>query len=305
MTTTQRSQKTLGLDLGGTKIAAAIVEDGKILARHQVPTPQSGFDAVVDAMAEAANKLLADAPDISRIGVGSPGPLDYQAGKIIFAPNIPGMDDVPIVARLRSALGKDIVLENDANAAGYAEHLYGAAQDLDTSIYVTISTGIGGGLFIGERVVRGANGIAGEIGHMTILPRGPMGGDGHDGSLEALAAGRAIARDGSYSYGTPLTTEQVFERAQNGERKALKIIDNAAFFTGVGLANLVKVFDPDGFVIGGGMSQVGAFYLDKIQAAFNEYMVGYPTVAVRTARLGTDAGVIGAASVAAREMSPI
>lgn len=297
--------KTLGLDLGGTKIAVAVVEVGEILAQYQVSTPQSGFDDVVTAMANAAKVLLDDHPDIAKIGVGSPGPLDYKAGKIIFAPNIPGMDGAPIVDRLRSALGRDIALENDANAAGYAEHLYGAAHDLETSIYVTISTGIGGGLFIGDKVVRGGNGIAGEVGHMTVLPGGPLGGDGHDGSLEALAAGRSIARDGSYSYGVPLTTKQVFERAQQGERKALKIIDNAARFTGIGLANMVKIFDPDGFVIGGGMSQVGAFYLDKIQAAFDEYMVGYPKVDIRTAKLGTDAGVIGAASVAAQEITAI
>jgi glucokinase len=211
------------------------------------------------------------------------------------------MDDAPIVDDLQERLDLPVVLENDANAAGYAEHLYGAARALTSSVYVTISTGIGGGLFIGERVVRGAHGVAGEIGHMTVLPGGPVGGDGHDGSLEALAAGRSIARDGSYVFGRRMETAEVFELAQAGDVKALKIIDNAALFTGIGLANLVKIVDPDAFVIGGGMSQVGPFYLDRIRAAAERYLVGWPDPVLLQARLGTDAGVIGAAAVAAHE----
>lgn len=295
--------KTLGLDLGGTKIAAAVVEDGKILDYLRVETPWSGFDDVIGAMAAAARELLARGHDIRRVGVGSPGPLDYKRGRVIFAPNIPGMDDAPIVDALSDVLDYEIVLENDANAAGYAEHLYGAARDFESSIYVTISTGIGGGLFIGDTVVRGANGVAGEIGHMVMLPGGPIGGDGHSGTLEAIAAGRSIARDASYVYGSEMNTQEAFRRARDGERKALAVIDNAARFTGIGLANLVKVFDPEGFVIGGGMSQVGDFYLDRIRAAASEHLEGYPTPQIRVAELGTDAGVIGAAAVAARSGS--
>lgn len=293
--------KTLGLDLGGTKIAAAVVEDGKILSAARVETPWSGFADVIDALASAAGTLLERGHEVERVGVGSPGPLDYARGRVIFAPNIPGMEDAPIVAALGEKLGLDVVLENDANAAGYAEHLYGAARDLASSIYVTISTGIGGGLFIGDMVVRGAHGLAGEIGHMTLLPGGPVGGDGHSGSLEAIAAGRSIARDASYVYGTEMNTQEAFRRAREGERKALAVIDNAACFTGIGIANLVKVFDPEGFVIGGGMSQVGDFYLDRIRGHAASYLEGYPMPEIRVAELGTDAGVIGAAAVAARE----
>ncbi len=292
---------TLGIDLGGTKIAAALVDDGRILVAERAPTPQTGFPDVRDAMVALARRLLDGRDDVRAIGVGSPGPLDLGTGTILFAPNIPGMDDAPIVAGLTERLDLPVVLENDANAAGYAEHLYGAARDLASSVYVTISTGIGGGLFIGDRVVRGAHGVAGEIGHMTVLPGGPVGGDGHDGSLEALAAGRSIARDGSYVFGRSMETAEVFERARAGDVKALKIVDNAALFTGIGLANLVKIVDPDGFVIGGGMSQVGPFYLDRIRAAAERYLVGWPAPVLLPARLGTDAGVIGAAAVAAHE----
>ncbi len=292
--------KTMGLDLGGTKIAAAIVEDGAMLDYLRLQTPSSGFDDVIGALASGARQLLARGHEVTRVGVGSPGPLDYKRGRVIFAPNIPGMDDAPIVDALHAELGLEIVLENDANAAGFAEHLYGAARDLETSVYITISTGIGGGLFIGDSVVRGANGVAGEIGHMTLLPGGPVGGDGHSGSLEAIAAGRSIARDGSYVYGVEMNTQEVFRRARDGERRAVAVIDNAAMFTGIGIANLVKMFDPEGFVIGGGMSQVGDFYLDKIRAGAEKYLEGYPMPVIRVAELGTDAGVIGAAAVAAR-----
>lgn len=292
---------TLGLDLGGTKIAAAVVEAGEVRARDRAPTPQGGFEDVVDAMAELARGLVRDWPAVAAVGVGSPGPLDLARGRVLFAPNIPGMEDVPIVDALVARLGLRVTLENDANAAGFGEHLYGAARDLDSSVYVTLSTGVGGGLFLGDRVLHGAHGIAGEIGHVTLLPGGPLGGDGLDGSWEALAAGRALARDGSYVFGRELRTEEVFELARDGDEKALRMVDMAARFTGIGLANLVKIFDPEGFVIGGGMSAVGPFYLDRVRAAAEDYLRGWPPLVMRTAELGGDAGVIGAAAVAARE----
>lgn len=297
--------KTLGLDLGGTKILAAVVEDGKILARQQLPTPRTGYADVVSALAGAATALLQDHSDITRIGLGSPGPLDIKAGKVVFAPNIPGLEDAPIAPDLSEKLGLPVVLENDANAAGYAEHLYGAAKALQSSIYITVSTGIGGGLFVGERVIRGANSVAGEVGHMTILPGGPLCGCGHYGCLESVAAGRALARDGSHAYGTAMTTGEVFDRARAGERLALKVVDEAAMYTGLAFANLVKIFDPDGFVLGGGMMKTGAFYLDKVQAAADTYTQGWPRAKLFLAQLGTDAGVIGAASVAAYELSKV
>lgn len=296
--------KTLGLDLGGTKIAAAVVADGRILDRFRVDTPQSGFADVATALEHAARGLLERGhDDVTAVGVGSPGPLDYRNGTVLFAPNIAGMEDAPIVAELERRLKRTIVLENDANAAGLAEHLFGAARQLQSSLYLTISTGIGGGLFMGDSVIRGAHGLAGEVGHMTLLPGGPIGGDGLLGSLEAIAAGRSIARDASYAYGREMDTREVFDRAKQGERKALVIVDNAARFTGIGIANLQKTFDPEGFVIGGGMSQVGDFYLQRIRAASSEFLVGYPDALIRVAELGTDAGVIGAAAVAAKEVT--
>ncbi len=293
----------LGIDLGGTKILAALVRDGTVVERRLVDTPQSGFDDVIAAIVAASGPLLAAAEErgerVFSAGIGSPGPLDYRRGVVIFAPNIAGMVDAPLVARLGERLSLSVELENDANAAGFAEHLYGAARGSDSSVYVTLSTGIGGGVIIGDRLVRGAHGLAGEIGHMTLLPGGPLGGDGIGGSLEAIAAGRSIARDATYAYGFPLQTPEVFERAKAGEPKALAIVENSALFAGIGIANITKIVDPAVFVLGGGLTRAGPFYLDKVMAAADDYLKGYPKPRYRLAELGDDAGVIGAAAVGA------
>jgi glucokinase len=290
--------KTLGLDLGGTKIAAAVVEDGKIIARKQIKTPQTGLEDVVSALESVSHDLLEKHSDVTALGIGVPGPLDFKKGRIRFTPNIAGLDDAPIVELLEKRLKLKVVLENDANAAGFAEHKYGAAKKYESSLYITISTGIGGGLFIADTVIRGANGITGEIGHITVMPHGPLCGCGQLGCWEALASGRAIAKEATFSYGETLNTQAVFEKAKAGERKALMVIDNAAYFMGIGIANLQKIFDPDVFVIGGGMSQVGDFYLNKIKAYTERFNAGFPPSKIRVAELGTDAGVIGAAAVA-------
>jgi glucokinase len=289
--------KTLGLDVGGTKIAAAVVKDGKILAKEQIPTPQEGLESVLRALESVSKQLLLD-HDVLAIGIGLPGPIDFAKGAVRFTANIAGLDNAPIVELLQQRLGIKVVLENDANAAGFAEHKYGAAKNLNSSLFITISTGIGGGLYFKDTIIRGANGTAGEIGHTTVMPHGPLCGCGQLGCWEALASGKAIAKEASFSYGQTLTTQEIFTRAKAGERKALMVVDNAAYFTGIGLCNLQKIFDPDVFVIGGGISQVGAFYLDKVQAYADRFNQGFPRVNCKVVELGTDAGVIGAAAVA-------
>ncbi len=292
------SGRVLGIDLGGTKTAVAVVRDGTVLARDQVDTPQSGFTDVVQAIARASLQLLQSAGPVRAAGLGSPGPLDFETGTIRWAPNIVGLENAPIVRALEAELGLPVTLENDANAAGFAEHRYGAARGLPSSVFVTISTGIGGGLFLGDQVIRGAHGLAGEIGHMTLLPGGPVGGDGHLGTLESIAAGRSMERDAGYGFGSPVGNRVLFERAREGDPMALRIIDNAAEFTGIGLANIVKIFDPAAFVLGGGLTNAGDFYLDRIRQSFARHMTNYPLTMIRLAQLGADAGVIGAAAVA-------
>lgn len=296
------STPTLGIDLGGTKTAIGLVQGGSILDRRTIATPQQGFDSVIDAIVSTAQEVLSGTDGVRAAGIGSPGPLDFATGRIRWAPNIYGMDDKPLVQALADGLGMHVEMENDANAAGYAEHLYGAASGLESSIFVTLSTGIGGGLFIGDRVIRGAHGLGGEIGHMIMLPGGPLGGDGHLGTLEGIAAGRSIGRDATYAYGKEMTSRDVFSRAAAGEQKAVRLVDNAADFTAMGLANLSKIFDPHAFVLGGGLAMSGDFYLDRVKDRYRHHMEGYPAADVLLARLGGDAGLVGAAAVAARSL---
>lgn len=290
--------KTLGIDLGGTKIAIGVVEDGQILAQEQTPTPQEGYSEVLEAIVALSQKLIASNSDISAIGIGVPGPVDYNLGSILFAANIRGMKDALISKDLRNALKLPVFIENDANAAGFGEHMYGAAKDLGSSIYITLSTGIGGGMFIGNQIIRGHHGSAGEVGHMILQPDGPICGFGHSGCWEALASGRAIARDLGHSNNQKISTKEVFELAKNKDKKARMIVNNAARFSGRALANLQKIFDPEGFVIGGGLSKVGSFYLDKIKKSADYYSMGFPDVQIYPAKLSTNAGLIGAASIA-------
>ena len=208
---------TIGLDLGGTKILAAAVKDGRILASERVDTPQTGFDAVVDALVNAAEALRRQGFESDAVGIGSPGPLDRERRTVLFTPNIAGFANAPLADRLEERLGKRVVLENDANVAGYGEHVYGAAKGRHSSVYVTLSTGIGGGVFYGREIIVGAHGMAGEIGHMTMMVGGPMGG-GHPGTLESRRWSLHRARrELRVQHG--LDTRAVFERAKAGERR--------------------------------------------------------------------------------------
>ncbi len=292
-------QTLLGIDLGGTKIAAAAVQNGKIIAKVIIPTPKDGAQSVFAAMIEAAKEVLKTAP-ASRVGVGVPGPLDFKKGEIKFAPNINGIINAPVVAAISAGLGLPVELENDANAAGLAEHTYGAGRGASSSYFITISTGIGGGIIINDRVWRGANGIAGEIGHITALPGGVIAGSGVSGALEAVASGTAMARDATYAYARPVDTKELFAMAEAGDWKALKIVNQAAFYIGTAIGDLQKNLDPEVFVLGGGVSEVGDFFLDKIRAVAEDGAKGFAIPVIRKAVLGSDAGVIGAA-LAARE----
>ena len=289
----------IGIDLGGTKIAAAAVQDGKIIAKVVIPTPKDGADSVFAAMIEAAKEVLKTAP-ATRVGIGVPGPLDFKRGEIKFAPNINGIVNAPVVAVLQAGLGLHIELENDANAAGLAEHTYGAGRGASSSYFITISTGIGGGIILNNRVWRGANGIAGEIGHIISLPGGVVAGSGVSGALEAVASGTAMARDATYAFARAVDTKELFVMAQNGEFRAEKIVDQAARYIGCAIADLQKNLDPEVFVLGGGVSEVGNFFLDKIRRVAEAEAKGFAVPVIRKALLGSDAGVIGAA-LAARE----
>lgn len=299
MTMTSPSEPvSIGVDVGGTKIACGVLRGDQLIERHIQPTPETGWEAVLDAIAATVHDLQAKQPDAKLVGVGVPGPLNADRTRVKFAPNIYGFTDVPLVDGLRERLGQRIILENDAKAAALAEAHLGAARGTESSIYVTVSTGIGSGIVLNGRIWRGRHGIAGELGHVTVLPGGPVSGAGMDGALEAVASGTAIARDASYALNRDVGTAEAFQLAEQGHPGARRVVGQAMKYIGVALADLQKVIDPEVFVIGGGVASVGDYFFNGVQNAANEYSQGFAPVTIRRAQLGTDAGVIGAALAA-------
>ncbi|ANE42654.1 ROK family protein [Deinococcus puniceus] len=291
-------QVSIGVDVGGTKIATGVLRGDQLLSRHVQPTPETGWEAVLDAIATQVQDLQTAHPDARLVGVGIPGPLNADRTRVKFAPNIYGFTDVPMVDGLRDRLGQRIILENDAKAAALAEAHMGAARGTESSIYVTVSTGIGAGIVLNGRIWRGRHGIAGEIGHITARPGGPVSGAGLDGALEAVASGTAIARDASYALNRDVSTAEAFTLAEQGHPAARRIIAQALRHIGIALADLQKTIDPEVFVVGGGVASVGDYFFQGVQRAADEYAAGFAPVTIRRAQLGPDAGVIGAALAA-------
>jgi glucokinase len=293
----------IGLDLGGSKIAGAIVLNGKILEKRIVQTPQTGASSVISAMLELGHELIKFAPNVKAIGVGSPGSVDAKGGVVRIALNIPGFENIPLRQVLSAGFAKPIALENDAKAAALAEHLYGAARFADSSVFLTISTGIGGAIIQDNRIWRGFHGIAGEIGHIKIPHHVKVSSSTHLESLEGVASGTAIANQASLVLGRSINAKEVFGLAQAGNSSMLKVIDQAANCIGQVLCDLQLIVDPEVFVLGGGVSEAGGFFLDRIQSAANEFALEFAPVSIHQAELGTDAGVIGAACVAAQHIA--
>ncbi len=310
----------LGIDLGGTKISTGLVDgDGRIVARDYRPTGAAdGPEAVIARMVESARRVLQQAAvmhsQVAAVGIGSPGPLDRETGTVFSSPNLPGWEEVPLRRRIADALGVAAFLENDANAAALAEHRFGAGRGVDEMVYVTASTGIGGGLVLGGRLYRGGNGLAGEIGHITVLPNGPLCGCGNRGCLEAVASGTAIARQGrellargiatalgDLCDGDParVTARMVAEAAAGGDAEAQRILAAAWDYLGIGLATLVVLLGPQRIVVGGGLTNIPGFFEAVRRATVRRVLPpAAATVQIVPARLGEHAGLLGAAAVA-------
>ena len=293
---------------------------GEILAQDYRSTmaPQ-GKEAVIKRMTDAAHDVLQKAgvelDQVGAVGVGAPGPMDAKAGILTAPPNLPGWRNVPLSELIQARLGLPTYLENDANAAALAEFYFGAGQGCKNMIYVTASTGIGGGLILNRQLYFGSNGSAGEVGHMTILPHGPLCGCGNRGHLEALASGTAIAREARerMDLGVPtliadlvegdpsaVTAHVVAQAAEQGDEEAERIIAEAMRFLGLGMANLANIFNPDFIVIGGGLTNLGDRMFEPVRRIVKE--TAFPVIAqnlqVVPAKLGSAVGVIGAATVA-------
>jgi glucokinase len=307
---------TIGVDVGGTKIAAGVVdENGAILARTRVPTPADPQWAV-GAIADAVTELRRD-HEITAVGVGAPGYIDRARATVIMAPNI-AWENEPLKARIEDLVHLPTVIENDANAAAWGEFRFGAAASHQDMIMVTVGTGIGGGIVIEGRMHRGSFGVAGEIGHLNMVPDGLPCGCGSKGCWEQYGSGRALRRYGrEHAAADPvrgkrllelnegvaetITGSQITQAANEGDPLALDVYDELADWLGRGLADLASLFDPGVFVLGGGVSDSGRLLLDPVAKAFEKYLIGgvhRPRAEVVLATIGSAAGIIGAADLA-------
>jgi glucokinase len=314
-----KQQSVLSVDLGGTKtIVAVVLPTGKIISRRYYLTlADEGTRAVLNRLSSAINQSIAQArlknTELIGIGIAAAGILDTRKGIVTTSPNLPGWHNVQLrdVIAARSDLATYLI--NDASAAALGEHRFGAGRGFDNLLYLTVSTGIGGGIIINGELYSGADGCAGELGHMTIEADGPQCHCGNFGCLEAMASGWAIAKEavtrinqGEKSSIIELvdsrleniTAETVAAAARGGDRLACDIVAKAANYLGIGLANLVNIFNPELIVIGGGLSKMGNILLRPARKVIKERAFRLPaqTVRIVRARLGSNAGIIGAAA---------
>lgn len=311
------SELTVGVDVGGTKIAAGVVDEaGKLLASTRRETPATDTAMVLEAIADGVREL-ASAHEITAVGIGAAGFVDASRSTVLFAPNLAWRDE-NLREELSGQLGVPVVVENDANAAAWAESRFGAGRDHDDVAVVTIGTGIGGGLVNSGRLVRGGYGVAAEIGHITMVPYGRRCGCGLQGCWEQYGSGRALVTEAreiarhspafaagllAAAGGDPesIVGEMVTEAAQNGDVGALHCFDEIGRWIGLGLAQLAAVLDPSLFVIGGGVSAAGEVLRGRVEETFRGHLTGRghrPVAEVRLAEMGWEAGMVGAADLA-------
>ena len=302
--------RTVGVDVGGTKCLAVALEGGKVVEERRVPTPVGGA-ALLEAIALVATDMHDGGP-VAGVGVGAAGLVD-RTGVLRVAPNLPGVENLAVQADLEAHLGVPVRVDNDATCAAWGERQLGAARGYDDVILATLGTGIGGGIVSGGRLTRGANGFAGEIGHMVVDPGGPPCPCGQRGCWERLASGTGLGRLGQaaaaggraarvleLAAGDPAAVrgEHVSSAAAEGDAEAQTVLVEFSWWVALGLANLANVFDPQAFVLGGGLVEAGDLLLAPVRAAFAELLTAArhrPEIAIVPATLGEHAGAIGAA----------
>ncbi|AGK98676.1 ROK family protein [Clostridium pasteurianum] len=308
----------IGIDLGGTKISGALSDvDGNVLSQYTLPTNAfEGETAVLERVIKVVDKVLNDgnktSEDIKAIGIGSPGPLDAKNGIIITTPNLP-FKNFKLVDPIKDKFGVPTYLDNDGNVAAVGEFVFGAGQGTKNMVFVTVSTGIGGGAVLNGQVYRGNTSNALEIGHMTLEKDGPRCNCGNYGCAEALASGTAIGKRGKEAVlgGEPtslknyddVTSYEVFLEAKKGDKVASEILDKSLNYLGICVANLIVTFDPEMVVIGGGVSKGGNIVFEKVKEVVNTrcFKAMAESCKIVPAGLGTDAGVMGAVALAVIE----
>jgi glucokinase len=317
-------QCVAGIDIGGTKIALAVADhEGRIIEKTRFParTGERGPHAIIEeALTEIERMLGQTGARLAAVGVGCGGPLDRKRGLILSPPNLPGWDEFPVVRLVEERLGVPALLDNDANAAALGEHRHGAGAGYRHLVYITISTGIGGGVIVRGKLVHGVYDGAGEVGHMTVLPGGPACGCGGRGCLEALCSGTSIARRArakmaagetsslSSQGADNVTAQAVAEAARAGDAVATEVWDETIEYLAVGVGNLFNILAPEAVVIGGGVSTAGEQLFGPLRERVRARarMLPPEMINILQASLGGDSALHGAVILgqAARERRP-
>ena len=312
----------IGIDIGGTKVAGGLVDDRGVITRrlrrdtpHRSTSPAVVEDVIVGVVSELMSGATAER--VSAIGIGAAGFVAADRATVAFAPHLSWRDE-PLRDRLTARLTKPVFIDNDANAAAWAEWRFGAARGETHLVMITLGTGIGGGLLWNGEVIRGKHGIAGEFGHMQVVPEGHRCECGNRGCWEQYASGNALVREARalVSARSPiamdmlaringdaanLTGPLITEAAREGDMMAVELLSEIGTWLGVGMANLAAALDPGMFVVGGGVSAAGELLLDPARTAFARTLTGRgyrPEAGIVAAKLGNDAGLIGAADLA-------
>ncbi|BFU46108.1 ROK family glucokinase [Krasilnikovia sp. MM14-A1004] len=312
---------TIGVDVGGTKVAGGVVdEQGNVLAHVRRDTPAEDQAGTRDTIVAVAAELAAAYPSAMAIGIGAAAWIDATGSTVLFAPNLAWHDE-PLRDYVAKAVGLPTVLENDANVAAWAEFRFGAARQAeDSMVMITVGTGIGGGVVLNGALWRGANGIAGELGHIQSVPDGHPCGCGRLGCIEQYASGNALvrfARAGAMrdpergagllvlADGDPnrISGRMVTEAAQEGDEVARDAFAQVGYWLGVAFADLAQVFDPQVLVVGGGVVEAGELLMAPTERAYRDQLAQrrrFPVAEIRAAEAGNAAGVVGAADLARR-----
>jgi glucokinase len=306
----------IGVDIGGTKIAAAVVTpEGNILSEVRYPTQASPPNRLIETVAQAITEVK-DGFEVGGVCVAVPGRILASENKVISAPNLHEIEDIRLDEEIGRRTGLMVTVENDANAAAWGEFRFGAGRGLQHMVSITLGTGVGGGIITHGMLLRGAQGAGGELGHVTIDPTGPRCGCGNYGCLEALASGTAIQRRarevanerstsalGRLAIERQVLGEDVTRLAQEEDDASISVLEETGRWLGIGLAGFVNTFNPEVIAVGGGASQAGELILESARKEV-QLRASSPSrdlVEIKEATLGPESGVLGAAALAGSE----
>ena len=307
------SRVVIGVDLGGTNLRTALItSEGDILDKRKEATHASdGWGKIVKRLVQnierqqeiAAQKGIA----VAAVGVGSPGVIQVDKGIVVKSPNFPDWNNLPLKDELEKVLRLPVMIENDANAAALGEQWRGAGMGIGSMILLTLGTGVGGGIVLNKQIWHGADGMAGELGHMTIIPDGRKCGCGNTGCLEMYASARGIVQSYQDALGASekgvrpeISSAQVYQEANKGNARAVKVMQDMGRILGIGIANLINIFNPEMVVIGGGVRDAWPLFIDSTRTEIRKRAFEVPAARTQIlpSKLGDDAGTVGAAATA-------